>query len=95
MKHYVVLFTCLLLIFVVPATSVYSADSTLDEDYDKIYFKETLEKAKNGDAYSQFMLGYLYLQGLGVNKDVAGGLKIIVSAAEKNNFMAQLIVHSR
>ncbi|MEI8102756.1 MAG: SEL1-like repeat protein [Chlorobium sp.] len=87
MKQYIALFACLLLFFVMPAASVYSADSAVE--YEAL-FKETLEKAKNDDVTSQYLLGHLYLQGKGVKKDVESGLKWTISAAEKNKFAAQV-----
>jgi hypothetical protein len=44
--------------------------------------------ADSGDAISQYNLGVLYLQGLGVEKDITKGTALIKKAADQGNDVA-------
>ena len=48
-------------------------------------FKTNLELAEQGNATGQAVLGAIYLQGLGVPKDLAKGLYWLTKAAEQGN----------
>ena len=66
-----------------------SADYVKAERYyqEKNYsaaFQEFLTDANKGSYISQYKVGYLYLYGLGVNKDIKKALEYLTAAAQKN-----------
>ena len=50
---------------------------------------ELLKKAEGGDAVSQWVLGFMYANGVGENKDAAEAVKWFRKAAEQGDASAQ------
>lgn len=58
------------------------------QDYTRA-FSEFLPLANSGDFRSQYYIGYLYINGLGVNQDVQEGIKYLNKSLEQDYDMAQ------
>jgi hypothetical protein len=66
-----------------------SAVKADNESGDSKLFRETLAKAKAGDATSQSSLGVMYANGSGISKDLKEAQKWLLKAAEQGNARAQ------
>lgn len=74
-----------------------NADFTTAESYfsNKDYsraFSEFLPLANEGDFRSQYYIGYLYLNGLGVTQDVKEAVRFLTLASQQNYDMAQSLL---
>ena len=56
-------------------------------------FNKFLPEAEKGDYLSQYYVGYLYLNGLGVNKDESKALKYLQKAADKSDSAQALLAY--
>ena len=59
-------------------------------DKKKEEFEQTKAKAEKGDAFSQYILGYMYSKGQGVPKDFREAVKWFRKAAEQGQVLAQI-----
>ena len=67
-----------------------------DLEYDDGNYEEALKwyrlAAGKGYAAAQYMLGYMYLNGIAVEKDEGKGIELIQKAANRGNTQAQLVL---
>lgn len=62
-----------------------------EQDY-SLAFTEFLPDADAGDYRSQYYIGYLYVNGLGVQKDGKKGVEYLQKAVDQNHDMAQALM---
>ena len=83
--------TILFLTFVVPLGSFADGISAKEKKFWETYLKEVTEKAMNGDAESQLIVGVFLLQGTaGLEHNPQLGLKFLGLSAKQGNAKAML-----
>ncbi len=91
MKKFLFLFT--FLCCSMPAKADFSDGEKFFEqqDYSRA-FSEFLPLANSGDFRSQYYVGYLYLNGLGVSQDTREAVRYLTESSNKNYDMAQSLL---
>ena len=88
-----ILFLCTFLCSVLPAKADYESGVAFFEQQNySSALTEFLPLANSGDFRSQYYVGYLYLNGLGVEQDAALGLKYLQKSLDQNCDMAQSLM---
>jgi TPR repeat protein len=68
------------------------AQTALDRKDYRVALQLVIPLTKEGNAHAQYILGQIYLYGLGVSKDSGEGVRWILSAAEGNDREAEYLV---
>ncbi|MBR6730357.1 MAG: sel1 repeat family protein [Alphaproteobacteria bacterium] len=88
-----ILFLCTFLCSVLPARADFEAGEAFFEQQNySSALMEFLPLANSGDFRSQYYVGYLYLNGLGVTQNVKEGLKYLQKSLDQNYDMAQSLM---
>ncbi len=88
-----ILFLCTFLCSVFPAKADFEAGEAFFEQQNySSALTEFLPLANTGDFRSQYYVGYLYLNGLGVAQNVKEGLKYLQKSLDQNYDMAQSLM---
>ena len=67
-------------------------ENAFNEQNYALAFDEFLPLAEEGDYRSQYYIGYLYVNGLGVQKDGKKGVEYLQKAVDQNHDMAQALM---
>lgn len=88
-----ILFLCTFLCSVLPARADFeSGEAFFEQQNYTSALMEFLPLANSGDFRSQYYVGYLYLNGLGVTQNVKEGLKYLQQSLDQNYDMAQSLM---
>lgn len=88
-----ILLLCTFLCCAVPARADFADAENYfsQQDYSRA-FSEFLPLANNGDFRSQYYVGYLYLNGLGVSQDTREAVRYLKESSNQNYDMAQALL---